>query len=150
MNFLHCIINFVGSWLQTPRWYKYTKSVEPLFAYSLVRGSGKTLYTRINNECPRRYVHRCKIQRIKHTKGHLPLSCSGCMKFSGFRTTKTSANKRLLLCLLPFAADVQTSPAQVHDAKVLQNLRMCKKNRILVRFSLEQISKQFQEMSQLF
>ena len=50
----------------------------------------------------------------------------------------------------PLAADVQTSPAQVHDAKVLQNLRMCKKNRILVRFSLEQISKQFQEMNQLF
>ena len=55
-------------------------------------------------------------------------------KFSGFHNTKTSANKRLLLCLLPFAADVQTSPAQVHGAKVLQNLRMCKKNRILVRF----------------
>ena len=49
-------------------------------------------------------------------------------------STKTSANKRLLLCLLPFAADVQTSPAQVHGAKVLQNLRMCKKNRILVQF----------------
>ena len=56
------------------------------------------------------------------------------MKFSGFHNTKTSANKRLLLCLLPFAADVQTSPAQVHGAKVLQNLRMCKKNHILVRF----------------
>ena len=34
---------FVGSWLQTPRWYKYRKSVEPLFAYSSLRGSGKTL-----------------------------------------------------------------------------------------------------------
>ncbi len=34
---------FVGSWLQTPRWYKYRKSVEPLFAYSFNRGSGKTL-----------------------------------------------------------------------------------------------------------
>ena len=65
-------------------------------------------------------------QRIKHTKGHLSLSCSGLVKFSGFPFAKTSANKRLLLCLLPFAADVQTSPAQVHDAKVLQNLRMCK------------------------
>ena len=29
---------------------------------------------------------------------------------------------------------MQTSPAQVHGAKVLQNLRMCKKNCILVRF----------------
>jgi hypothetical protein len=93
-----------------------------------------TLLTRINNECPRRYVNRCRTQRIKHTKGHLPLSCFGLEKFSGFRCSKTSANKRLLLCLLPFAADVQTSPAQVHGAKVLQNLRMCKKNRILVRF----------------
>jgi len=34
----------------------------------------------------------------------------------------------------PLAADVQTSPAQVHGTKVQQNLRMCKKNRILVRF----------------
>ena len=66
--------------------------------------------------------------------GHLSLSCFGLVKFSGFQSTKTSANKRLLLCLLPFAADVQTSPAQVHGAKILQNLRMCKKNRILVRF----------------
>ena len=75
-----------------------------------------------------------RTQRIKHTKGHLSLSCFGRVKFSGFRISKTSANKRLLLCLLPFAADVQTSPAQVHGAKVQQNLRMCKKNRILVRF----------------
>ena len=88
------------------------------FAYSLSRGSGMTLHTRINNECPRRYVYRCGTQRIKHTKGHLSLSYFGYVKFSGFRETKTSANKRLLLCLLPFAADVQTSPAQVHGAKV--------------------------------
>ena len=40
-------------------------------------------------------------------------------KVSSFLFTKTSANKRLLLCLLPSAADVQTSPAQVHGAKVL-------------------------------
>ena len=59
-----------------------------------------------------------RTQRIKHTKGHLPLSCSGCVKFSGFQCSKTSANKRLLLCLLPFAADVQTSPAQVHGANI--------------------------------
>ena len=36
-------------------------------------------------------------QRIKHTKGHLPLSCFGLEKFSGFRCSKTSANKRLLI-----------------------------------------------------
>ena len=44
---------------------------------------------------------------------------SGERNFAGFLLTKTSANKRLLLCLLPSAADVQTSPAQVHGAKVL-------------------------------
>ena len=91
---------FVGSWLQTPRWYNYRKSVEPLFAYSLSRGSCKTLHTRINNECPRRYVHRRETQRIKHTKGHLSLSCFGCKKVSSFQVTKTSANKRLfIICL---------------------------------------------------
>ena len=36
-------------------------------------------------------------QRIKHTKGHLSLSCFGRVKFSGFLMTKTSANKRLLI-----------------------------------------------------
>ena len=65
-------------------------------------------------------------QRIEHTNGHLSLSCFGLVKVSSFQIAKTSANKRLLLCLLPFAADVQTSPAQVHGAKVLQNLRICK------------------------
>ena len=45
---------------------------------------------------------------------------SGERNFAGFLLTKTSANKRLLLCLLPFAADVQTSPAQVHGAKILK------------------------------
>ena len=34
---------FVGSQFQTPRWCKYRKSVEPLFAYSQNRGTGKTL-----------------------------------------------------------------------------------------------------------
>ena len=39
-------------------------------------------------------------QRIKHTKGHLPLSCFGRVKFSGFRISKTSANKRLFIMSL--------------------------------------------------
>ena len=94
----------MGSRLQTPRWYKYRKSVEPLFAYSSNGGSGMTLLTRINNECPRRYVHHCGTQRIKHTKGHLSISCFGLVKFSGFPFAKTSANKRLLLCLLTHPA----------------------------------------------
>jgi hypothetical protein len=84
---LMCFVDFIRG---------YNKSVEPLFAYSFIRGSGMTLHTRINNECPRRYVNRCGTQRIKHTKGHLPLSCFGLEKFSGFRCSKTSANKRLL------------------------------------------------------
>ena len=70
-----------------------------------------------------------RTQRIKHTKGHLSLSCFGYVKFSGFRSSKTSANKRLLLCLLPFAADVQTSPAQVHAAKVVNYFELSKKKR---------------------
>jgi len=73
-----------------------------------------------------------RTQRIKHTKGHLSLSCFGYVKFSGFRSSKTSANKRLLLCLLPFAADVQTSPAQVHGAKVQKKMYMCKKSLLLL------------------
>ena len=78
-------------------------------------------------------------QRIKHTKGHLSLSWFGLVKFSGFRDTKTSANKRLLLCLLPFAADVQTSPAQVHGAKVVKYFGLSKsganKNAIYADFA---------------
>ena len=34
----------------------------------------------------------------------------------------------------PLAADVQTSPAQVHGAKVVKNLRMCKKIAIFFRY----------------
>ena len=39
-------------------------------------------------------------QQIKHTKGHLSLSCFGCEKVSSFLLTKTSANKRLLFMSL--------------------------------------------------
>ena len=41
-NFFICFILLAGSWLQTSHWYKYRKSVEPLFAYSFNRGSSKT------------------------------------------------------------------------------------------------------------
>jgi len=33
-----------------------------------------------------------------------------------------------LLCLLPFAADVQTSPAQVHGAKVINYFGLSKRS----------------------
>jgi len=67
-------------------------------------------------------------QRIKHTKGHLSLSCFGLRNFAGFQTTKTSANKRLLyyVCYPP-PVDVQTSPAQVHGAKVVNYFGLSKK-----------------------
>ena len=48
----------------------------------------ENLVTRINNECPRRYVNHCGTQRIKHTKGHLSLSCFGLRKFPVFRVPK--------------------------------------------------------------
>ena len=61
------------------------------------------------------------------------------MKISGFQITKTSANKRLLLCLLPFAADVQTSPTLVHGAKVVNYFELSKsganKNAIYADFA---------------
>ena len=44
---------------------------------------------------------------------------------------KASINA-FLICLLPSADNVQTSPAQVHDAKVVNYFEMYKKNRILV------------------
>ena len=61
---------------------------------------------------------------------------SGVWKFARFRSAKTSANKRLLLCLLPFAADVRHPSAQVHGAKVVNYFGLSKKKRILLRFFL--------------
>ena len=59
--------------------------------------------------------------------GHLSLlSPEKSLKVAKFQGVRTERNKRLLLCLLPSADDVQTSPAQVCGAKILQNLRMCK------------------------
>lgn len=49
---------------------------------------------------PTPYANRCEAQRNIHTYGHLSLSCFGCVKISGFRYSKTSANKRLLFISL--------------------------------------------------
>ena len=46
------------------------------------------------------------------------LSPEKSLKVAKFQGVRTERNKRLLLCLLPSADDVQTSPAQVHGAKV--------------------------------
>ena len=69
----------------------------------------------------------CSAAGYTYPKGRLLLSCFGLAKISGFLITKTSANKRFLLCLLPSTADVRHPSAQVHGTKVQQNLRMCKK-----------------------
>ena len=50
--------------------------------------------------------------------GHLSLlSPDEILKVAKFQDVRTERNKRLLLCLLPSADDVQTSPAQVHGCK---------------------------------
>ena len=50
--------------------------------------------------------------------GHLSLlSPEKSLKVAKFQGVRTERNKRLLLCLLPSADDVQTSPAQVHGCK---------------------------------
>ena len=66
--------------------------------------------------------------------GHLSLSCFGCMKFSGFQVTKTSANKRLLLCLWTILVRMEGwhtrphSPAWIiSTAKVMNYFGLSKK-----------------------
>ena len=75
-----------------------------------------------------------RTQRIKHTKGHLSLSCFGYVKFSGFRSSKTSANKRLLLCLWTILVRMEGwhtrphSPAWIiSTAKVMNYFGLSKK-----------------------
>ena len=61
------------------------------FAYSFNRGS-----CRINNECPRRYVHRYGHNELNTPRGIYRFLVSGERNFAGFLLTKTSANKRFL------------------------------------------------------
>ena len=72
---------FCGVGSKRPVGINIEKAWNLTFAYSLVRGFCKTLPTRISKQRPRRYVHRCRTQRIKHTMGHLPLSYFGHVKF---------------------------------------------------------------------
>ena len=59
--------------------------------------------------------------------GHLSLLSPECTETCEIPRSQNRASiNAFLICLLPSAADVQTSPAQVHGAKVQQNLRMCK------------------------
>ena len=67
--------------------------------------------------------------------GHLSLLSPECTETCDISDSQNRALiNAFLICLLPSAADVRHPSAQVHGAKVQQNLRMCKKNRILVRF----------------
>ena len=84
---IYCFFIACSSWevgSKRPVGINIEKAWNLTFAYSQLLGSCKTLYTRINNECPRWYVHHCGTQRIKHTKGHLSLSCFGLRKFPVF------------------------------------------------------------------
>ena len=59
--------------------------------------------------------------------GHSPLlSSDEILKVATFQKVRTKRDKRLLICLLPSADDVQTSPAQVHGAKVQIYFGLCK------------------------
>ena len=87
-------------------------------AYSFIRGTGKNLANKNKQRTPTPNMkcHRTE-QSMKdalwagytYPKGRLLPSCFGLAKISGFLITKTSANKRFLLCLFPSAYDAQTS-----------------------------------------
>jgi hypothetical protein len=78
------------------------------FAYSLIRGTGKNLANKNKQRTPTPNMkcHQTE-QSMKdalragytYPKGRLLPSCFGLAKISGFLITKTSANKRFLLCL---------------------------------------------------
>ena len=60
---------------------------------------------------------------VKHNEKYIPRGIyrslvSGVWKFARFLSTKTSANKRLLLCLLPSASNVRHPSAQVYGDKI--------------------------------
>ena len=57
---------------------------------------------------------------------------SGMWNFPDFAKPKQAPINAFKLCLLPFAAEVQTSPAQVHDAKLLHFFELSKKKLIFV------------------
>ena len=63
----------------------------------------------------------------------------GVRNFPDFRLPKQALINAFLLCLLPFAADVQTSSAQVHGAKVVNYFELSKsganKNAIYADFA---------------
>ena len=102
MTVFFIVSKLVGSWLLTAREYK-RKSVEPYLCLFFIVRFRNDPVARINNECPRRYVHRCGTQRIKHTKGHLSLSCFGLRNFPDFTIPKQALINAFLLCLERFS-----------------------------------------------
>ena len=67
-----------------------------------------------------------KIQRIKHTKGHLLLSCFGLRKFSVFVTSEQSAINAFNYVCFPPPIMHRHPSAQVYDANVLHFLEVSK------------------------
>ena len=93
---LCCPINNKTDLVQTQR-----KRGALSFAYSPLRGSGKTLATRTNNIRPRQI---CRTAAPEGAGTHYIPRGIYCLlrwvaKLSGFLSAKTSAYKRLLLCL---------------------------------------------------
>ena len=95
----------MGSWLQTPHWYQYRKSVEPylcLFSISRFRNDptnkNKQVTPTPNMKCHQteQSTRGCSAAGYTYPNGRLLPSCFGLVKFSGFRYAKTSANKRFL------------------------------------------------------
>ena len=62
------------------------------------------------------------------------LSPDEILKVAKFQDVRTERNKRLLLCPLPSADDVQTSPAQVHGAKVVKKSEIDKESKEKMTF----------------
>ena len=70
---------------------------------------------------------------VKHNEKYIPRGIyrspvSGVWKFARFLSTKTSANKRLLLCLLPSASNVRHPSAQVYGDKITLFILYVQKN----------------------
>ena len=80
-------------------------------------------YVRIRE---RRTINRHKMDTLYPVEHSSLLSPETNLKVAKFHDVRTERNKRLLICLLPSADDVQTSPAQVHGAKVVIFCEMCK------------------------
>ena len=93
-----------GSWLQTSYWYKYKKSVEPLFAYSFNRGSSKTF-----DQEQTMNAHADMPIVVKHNEKYIPRGiyrflALGYETLQDFNAPKQAPINAFLLCLRPSAS----------------------------------------------